>query len=122
MTTIAPEPALHRPKRALVAAGEVALAVLLGLAAAWCWNRGVLRLSYPVPDHPPLRATRYLGNWIGTSIALGTAAGALLIDAVRQTVLAVRARASAPAGAPAGVPAGAPAGAPGPEEPAETDV
>lgn len=106
----APEAALHRPRRALVAAGEVVLAVLLGFAAAWCWNRGVVRFSYPVPDHPPLESTRYLGNWIGTAVAAATAGGALLVDAVRQTTLAVRARGSEPDITP------------GPGEPAETDV
>ncbi|MFD0199328.1 MULTISPECIES: hypothetical protein [Saccharothrix] len=85
-------PTLHQPKRALIAIGEVVLIALLVPAAVWCWNRGVLHYSYPVPDHPPLESTRFKGNWIGASVALVTIAGVLLLDALRQTVLAVRTR------------------------------
>ncbi|MEU4764976.1 hypothetical protein AB0H12_17130 [Actinosynnema sp. NPDC023794] len=85
-------PALHQPKRALIAVGEVVLVALLVVFAVWCWNRGVVHYSYPVPDHPPLESTRFRGNWIGASVGLVTIAGVLLLDAVRQTVLAVRTR------------------------------
>ncbi|WP_143532688.1 hypothetical protein [Saccharothrix sp. ALI-22-I] len=85
-------PTLHQPKRALIAAGEVVLVVLLVPVAVWCWNRGVLHYSYPVPDQPPLESTRFKGNWIGASVGLVTVAGVLLLDAVRQTLLAVRTR------------------------------
>jgi hypothetical protein len=85
-------PTLHQPKRALIAIGEVVLVALLVSAAGWCWHRGVLHYSYPVPDHPPLESTRFKGNWIGASIGLVTIAGVLLLDALRQTLLAVRTR------------------------------
>ncbi|MBW4715855.1 hypothetical protein [Saccharothrix obliqua] len=85
-------PKLHQPKRAIAAAGEVVAAVALVLLAAWCWQRGIVRYSYPLDDHPPLESTRYLGNWIGGAIGLGTVAGVLLLDAVRQAVLAIRTR------------------------------
>lgn len=85
-------PALHRPRRALVAVGEVVLAALLVAAAAWCWERGVLRYTYPLPDHPPLESTRFKGNWIGAAAGLATIAGVLVLDAVRQAVLALRTR------------------------------
>ncbi|MEV0676574.1 hypothetical protein AB0I60_08620 [Actinosynnema sp. NPDC050436] len=88
----APGPGLHQPVRAAVAAGELVLAVALVLLAAWCWNRGVLRSAYPVEDHAPLESTRYLGNWIASAVGLGTAAGVLVLDAVRQVLLAVRTR------------------------------
>ncbi|WP_433266055.1 hypothetical protein ACQPZF_39765 [Actinosynnema sp. CS-041913] len=90
----APEPAprLHQPKRALIAVGEVVAVVALAFLAVWCWNRGVVRSSYPVDGRAPLESTRYLGNWISGSIGLATAAGVLLLDAVRQTLLAVRTR------------------------------
>ncbi len=90
--TVPEPPKLHQPKRAFVAAGEVVLGVLLVLVAVWCWQRGVEHHSYPVPDREPLEATRYRGNWIGTAVALVTATGVLLLDAVRQTVLSLRAR------------------------------
>lgn len=85
-------PTLHQPGRALIAIGEVVLIALLVPAAVWCWNRGVVHYSYPVPDHPPLESTRFKGNWIGASVALVTVAGVLLLDALRQTLLAVRTR------------------------------
>ncbi|GAA1334440.1 hypothetical protein [Saccharothrix algeriensis] len=88
----APAPRLHQPKRALVAVGEVVVAAGLVLLAVWCWNRGVLRHSYPVEGRAPLESTRYLGNWIGAAVGLGTAAGVLVLDAARQTVLALRTR------------------------------
>ncbi|NUT97661.1 MAG: hypothetical protein HOY78_37125 [Saccharothrix sp.] len=89
MTTV---PGLHQPKRAIVAGVEVVAVVALAFAVAWCWDRGVLRYSYPVTDHAPLESTRYLGNWIGAAIGLATLGGVLLLDAGRQVVLAVRAR------------------------------
>jgi len=88
----APAPKLHQPKRALAAVVEVLLVVLLGFAAHWCWQHGIQRFAYPLDGRPPLVATRYHGNWIAGSIALVTVAGVLLLDAVRQTVLAVRTR------------------------------
>jgi hypothetical protein len=88
----APAPKLHQPKRALIALVEVVLVVLLGFAAHWCWQHGIQRFAYPLEGRPPLVATRYHGNWIAGSIALATVAGGLLLDAIRQTVLAVRTR------------------------------
>ena len=85
-------PSLHQPKRALIAAGEVVAVVLLAFAAHWCWRHGVVRLEYPIDGSQPLQSTRYKGNWIGSSIVLVTLAAVLLLDAVRQVVLAVRAR------------------------------
>ncbi|NUT50180.1 MAG: hypothetical protein HOV94_23140 [Saccharothrix sp.] len=85
-------PSLHQPKRAFIAAGEVVLAALLVVAAAWCWNRGVVHYSYPVPGRAPLESTGFKGNWIGAAVGLVTVAGVLLVDAVRQTLLAVRTR------------------------------
>ncbi|PRY43425.1 hypothetical protein [Umezawaea tangerina] len=91
-----PAPRLHQPRRGLVAAAEVVVAVLLGLAATWCWSRGIQEFSYPLDGRPPLVSTRYHGNWVAFAIALVTAGGILLLDAVRQTVLAVRTRAPKP--------------------------
>ncbi|GAA1280265.1 hypothetical protein [Saccharothrix xinjiangensis] len=90
--TVPEPPKLHQPKRALIAVGEVVLGVLLVLVAAWCWQRGVEHHSYSIPDREPLGATRYRGNWIGAAVALATVAGVLLLDAIRQVVLAVRTR------------------------------
>ncbi|MEV6244509.1 hypothetical protein [Lentzea sp. NPDC051838] len=84
-------PSLHQPKRWLIAAGEVVAIVLLVWLAVWCWNRGIVKLSYPIDGHD-LTSTRYHGNWIGTSVASLTLAVILALDAVRQVVLAVRTR------------------------------
>ncbi|MFD5824256.1 hypothetical protein [Lentzea sp. NPDC060358] len=85
-------PGLHQPKRWLVAAGEVVAVVLLVIAAVWCWNRGVVRLEYPVDGREPLISTRLHGNWLGTAAAAVTLAVVLVLDAVRQVLLAVRTR------------------------------
>jgi hypothetical protein len=89
-------PQLHQPKRALIAVAELVLIVLLAAAAYWCWGRGIQRFSYPMQSGPPLLATRYHGNWIAGSIGLVTLAGVLLLDALRQTLLAVRTKARKP--------------------------
>jgi hypothetical protein len=93
----APAPKLHQPRRALIAVVEVVLVVLLGFAAHWCWQHGIQRFAYPLEGRPPLVATRYHGNWIAGSIALVAVAGVLVLDAIRQIVLAVRTRDRKPA-------------------------
>ncbi|MFS8098036.1 hypothetical protein LFM09_12915 [Lentzea alba] len=85
-------PSLHQPKRALIAAGEVVVVVALAIVAVWCWNRGVVKLAYPIEGREPLISTRYHGNWLGTAVGAVTLAAILLLDAVRQVVLAVRTR------------------------------
>lgn len=85
-------PGLHQPKRWLIAAGEVVAIVLLVIAAVWCWNRGIVRLEYPFEGREPLISTRLHGNWLGTAAGAATLAVVLALDAVRQIMLAVRAR------------------------------
>lgn len=85
-------PSLHQPKRWLIAAGEVVAIVLLTWAAVWCWNRGIVKLAYPIDGHESLVSTRYHGNWLGTAVGAATLAVILALDAVRQVVLAVRTR------------------------------
>jgi hypothetical protein len=41
-----------------------------------------------------LESTRWSGSWMSLAILLGTVAGVLVLDAVRQLLLAVRARPS----------------------------
>ncbi|MEU7481504.1 hypothetical protein AB0A63_36400 [Lentzea sp. NPDC042327] len=85
-------PDLHQPKRALIAAGELVVAVVLVLVAVWAWNRGISTLAYPLEGRDPLISTRYEGNWLGTAVAAVTVSAILLLDAVRQLVLAARTR------------------------------
>jgi len=87
-----PAPTLHQPKRAFIAAAELVAIVLLGFAAHWCWQHGIQRFSYPLDGRPPLVSTRYHGNWTAAAITLATIAGVLLLDAIRQSLLALRTR------------------------------
>lgn len=89
---------LHRPQRVVVALVELIVAVGLVVFAVYCWDRGTTEIEFPVQgSDPPLIATRYLGNWIGGAIALCGFAGFLVLDAIRQLVLGVRARRRTPA-------------------------
>jgi hypothetical protein len=85
-------PSLHQPKRWLIAAGEVVAIVLLAWLAVWCWNRGIVKLAYPIDGREPLISTRYHGNWLGTAVGALTLAVILGLDAVRQALLALRTR------------------------------
>ncbi len=66
------------------------LAVLLVLAAVWCWRQGIVRYEFPFDGAAPLVATRYFGNWLATAIGLVTVAAVLVLDALRQLLLALR--------------------------------
>lgn len=85
------EARLNQPMRALVAAAELALAVALGFAVAWAWQRGSVPYELPASDNPavPDAVRRWSGPWIGTAFALAAVAGLLVLDAVRQLMLAV---------------------------------
>ncbi|ANZ42809.1 hypothetical protein BBK82_16895 [Lentzea guizhouensis] len=87
-----PSAGLNQPRRALIAAGEVVAVVALALVAVWAWNRGITKLAYPLEGREPLISTQYHGNWLGTAVGCVTIAAILLLDAVRQGVLAVRTR------------------------------
>ncbi|SDD43324.1 hypothetical protein [Actinokineospora iranica] len=82
---------LNEPKRALVAAAELVAAALLVWLAVWLWSRGTVPLT-PIAERPDLAFERYEGNWIGAAVAAGTLALVVVLDAVRQVTLAVRAR------------------------------
>lgn len=88
----APEPAgpsdarLHQPWRGWVAGAEAVVAVLMAAAAVWMWKSALV----PV-ELPGTASTRYLGGRIVGSTGLGVLSGGLVLDAFRQTVLAVSA-------------------------------
>lgn len=86
-------PRLHQPWRALVALGELVLAVVLALGAVWAWQRGLVPMTLPnaKPDAPPYELTRYVGPWLGLAALLVLIALLAVLDAVRQLVLAARA-------------------------------
>ena len=88
-----PEPTapLHQPRRGIAAALEVAAAAALTAIALWLWDLGVVQTA-PLQDRPDLQFTHYSGDLVALSIAAGALAGIALLDAIRNAVLALRAR------------------------------
>ncbi|MGW5716457.1 hypothetical protein ACWEVP_09865 [Amycolatopsis sp. NPDC003865] len=91
-----PRARLHKPWRTLVAVVEVVLAVAAGWAAYALWHGGRATVVTRTDDGAVLESHRYFGGMLAAAIGLGTVAAILLVDAVRQLLLAVRARHRAP--------------------------
>jgi len=87
-----PHARLHKPWRTLVAVVEVVLAVAAGWAAYACWHSGAATVVTHTDDGATLESHRSFGGLLAAAIGLGTMAAILLVDAVRQLSLAVRAR------------------------------
>jgi hypothetical protein len=86
-------PALNQPWRAWLALGEVVLAAVAVLVAVWCWHRGIVPIVTPTGNGtPPLVSIVFYGNWMSFAIGLCTVAALLVLDALREIVLAVRIR------------------------------
>ncbi|WP_260479109.1 hypothetical protein [Kibdelosporangium aridum] len=83
---------LNQPKRALVAAAEVLVAAGLIWLAFYLWPKGVATITTVLDDGRTLVSHRYYGHWMSLAIFSGTVAGVLVVDAIRQLVLAARAR------------------------------
>lgn len=88
------EPAsrLHRPKRALVALVELVLAGLAVWAAFVLWAEGVTVIHMPDGQGGHVDLTHYQGDLLAAASAVGLVAALLVVDAVRQLLLALRAR------------------------------
>ncbi|SFK82997.1 MULTISPECIES: hypothetical protein [Amycolatopsis] len=86
------QPKLHQPRRALVAVVEVVLAAVAVWAAFPVWHHGVKTLTVHLSDGVVLTSTRLLGSWVAGAIGLGLVAALLLVDAVREVLLATRAK------------------------------
>ncbi|QGK72458.1 hypothetical protein GIY23_20920 [Allosaccharopolyspora coralli] len=80
---------LNQPWRAGLAAVECVLAVALVLFAVWSWSAGKVPIVLPGPEGTEV-VTRLLGSWLALSVAACVAAGLLVLDAIRQLVLAVQ--------------------------------
>jgi hypothetical protein len=92
-TAIAPAPALNQPWRGWLALGEVVLAAVAVLVGIWCWHRGIVPIVTPTDNGtPPLVSIVFYGNWMSGAIGLCTVAALLVLDALREVVLAVRTR------------------------------
>ena len=101
---------LNQPWRAFVAVGEIVVAVAAVIVGIACWRHGVTTLITPLGNgQPPLRSTIFYGNWMASGIGLVTVAALLVLDAIREVLLA-RAHDALPPGA-GGAHRAAPAGA-----------
>jgi hypothetical protein len=93
---VAPPPTepgrLHKPWRAVAALVEVVVAAVAVWLAFDVWPRGIARIVEHYPNNIVLESTRWVGSWMSLAILLGTVAALLVLDALRQVVLAVRAR------------------------------
>ncbi|MGP4015201.1 hypothetical protein [Saccharopolyspora sp. 5N708] len=90
---------LNQPWRAAVAGIELVVAVALLLAAWWSWRHGTVTIFLPGPQGAVDVVTRSIGSWLAGAVAAVTLAGLLLLDAIRQLMLASRARRRAANGA-----------------------
>ena len=93
---VAPPPtqpgSLHKPWRAFVALAELVVAGIAVWFAFDFWPRGIATIVERYPDGIVLESTRWIGSWMALAILMGTVAAVLVVDAVRQVVLASRAR------------------------------
>jgi hypothetical protein len=92
---VAPPPSeggLNKPWRAGVAAAQLVLAGVAVWFAFDVWPRGIAKITEHYPNGIVLESTRWSGSWMSLAILLGTVAALLVLDAVRQLALAVRAR------------------------------
>lgn len=88
-----PEPGgLNSPWRALVALAELLGAGFAVWAAFALWDKGVTPVVLVLDDGTRLEAVRNHGGWQALAILLGAVAAMLVLDALRQVVLAVRTR------------------------------
>jgi len=95
---VAPPPTepgrLHKPMRALAALVELVLAAVAVWFAFDVWPRGIAKIVEDYGNGIVLESTRWSGSWMSLAILLGTVGAVLVVDAVRQVLLAVRARPS----------------------------
>jgi hypothetical protein len=83
---------LHRPRRAFVALAEVVVAGVVLWLMFLLWDAGSATLTTTLTDGTQLVSTRNFGGRIAGAIGLGVVAALLLVDAVRQLLLATRPR------------------------------
>jgi hypothetical protein len=83
---------LNQPWRAAVAGIELVIAVALLVAAWWAWGRGTVTIYLPGPQGAVDVVTRSIGSWLAAAVGAVTLAGLLVLDGIRQVVLASRAR------------------------------
>ncbi|WP_020662933.1 hypothetical protein [Amycolatopsis benzoatilytica] len=87
-----PRTKLNQPWRAFVALGEVVVAALALWVAFVLWDAGVVTVVTKALDGAELVSHRYFGGHLAGALGLGTLSAVLVVDAIRQLLLAVRAR------------------------------
>lgn len=90
----APPPArLEQPWRFAVAAGELIVAAAAVIVGILLWGKGVTTMVTPLGGgRPPLVSTIYYGGWMAIGIGLVGVAALLVLDAIREVILAARTR------------------------------
>lgn len=83
---------LNQPWRAFVALGELVVAAVVLWLAFLLWHAGVVTVVTTAGDGAQLASQRYFGGHIAGALALGALCAVLVVDAVRQLLLAVSAR------------------------------
>lgn len=83
---------VNEPWRAVVALVELVLAVLASWGATWAWSRVVTDVPMRAEDGTALTSRLYDGPWVAAAIGFGLLAALLLVDLVRELMLAWRAR------------------------------
>ncbi|WP_433870383.1 hypothetical protein [Saccharopolyspora sp. CA-218241] len=83
---------VHQPWRTAIAAVELLIALGLAVTAWWAWGRGIVPIYLPGPGGATDVVTRSVGSWLATAIAAGGVGALLVLDAIRQLVLAIRVR------------------------------
>ncbi|MFI6301266.1 hypothetical protein ACIBCH_05320 [Amycolatopsis thailandensis] len=91
-----PAARLHKPLRALVGAVELILAALAVWGAFACWKAGVVPVVITYNETTTLESQRYFGGPLAGAIGLSVLAAILVVDAIRQFLLAVRAKGRKP--------------------------
>jgi hypothetical protein len=93
---VAPPPTepgrLNKPWRAFVALGELVVAAVAVWFAFVVWPHGIAKVVEHYPNNITLESTRWVGSWMSLAILLGAVGTLLVLDALRQVILAVRAR------------------------------
>ncbi|KZB81899.1 hypothetical protein [Amycolatopsis regifaucium] len=91
-----PAARLHKPLRALVGVAELILAALAVWGAFACWKAGVVPVLISYGETTTLESQRYFGGPLAGAIGLGVLAAILVVDAIRQFLLAMKTRHRAP--------------------------
>ena len=74
-----------------MAVAELVVAAVAVWFAVWCWHRGIVPIVTPVSGQSPAVSSVFVGSWMAGAIGLVLLAGLLLLDAIRQATLALRA-------------------------------